>query len=170
MTLDTAGMGNSNDLLTVSGAVTLGGTLALRQTTMPAGTVTLIDGGTGLTGNFASSNEMSTEGLVNGLLISQTLVNDATNFDLQLVTTVMTPPVVEPPVTPPVTPPVVEPPVTPPVTPPVVEPPVDSASSRAASDPTGNSASDSASGRAASNSASDSAGDSAGDSAHDKPV
>ena len=74
LTLDTAGMGNANDLLMVSGAVTLGGTLALRQTTMPAGTVTLIDGGTALSGNFASSNEMSTEGLVNGLLISQTLV------------------------------------------------------------------------------------------------
>ena len=91
LTLDTAGMGNANDRLMVSGAVTLGGTLALRQTTMPAGTVTLIDGGTALSGNFANSNEMSTEGLVNGLLISQTLVNDATNFDLQLVTTVMTP-------------------------------------------------------------------------------
>ena len=45
LTLDTAGMGNANDRLMVSGAVTLGGTLALRQTTMPAGTVTLIDGG-----------------------------------------------------------------------------------------------------------------------------
>ena len=62
LTLDTAGMGNANDRLMVSGAVTLGGTLALRQTTMPAGTVTLIDGGTALSGNFASSNEMSTEG------------------------------------------------------------------------------------------------------------
>ena len=47
-------------------------------------------GGTALSG-FANSNEMSTEGLVNGLLISQTLVNDATNFDLQLITTVTTP-------------------------------------------------------------------------------
>ena len=91
LTLDTNGAGGETDLLMVSGAVTLGGTLALRQTTMPAGTVTLIDGGTALSGNFASSNEMSTEGLVNGLLISQTLVQDGINFDLQLVTTVTTP-------------------------------------------------------------------------------
>ena len=89
LTLDTAGMGNANDRLMVSGAVTLGGTLMLRQTTMPAGMVILIDGGTSLTGDFASSNEMSTEGLVNGLLISQELVRDTTNFDLQLVTTVL---------------------------------------------------------------------------------
>ena len=91
LTLDTNGAGGETDLLMVSGAVTLGGTLMLRQTTMPAGTVTLIDGGTALSGNFASSNEMSTEGLVNGLLISQTLVQDGINFDLQLVTTVTTP-------------------------------------------------------------------------------
>ena len=89
LTLDTNGMGNANDRLMVSGAVTLGGTLMLRQTTMPAGMVILIDGGTSLTGDFASSNEMSTEGLVNGLLISQELVRDTTNFDLQLVTTVL---------------------------------------------------------------------------------
>ena len=89
LTLDTNGMGNANDRLMVSGAVTLGGTLMLRQTTMPAGMVILIDGGTSLTGDFANSNEMSTEGLVNGLLISQELVRDTTNFDLQLVTTVL---------------------------------------------------------------------------------
>ena len=91
LTLDTNGAGGETDLLMVSGAVTLGGTLMLRQTTMPEGMVTLIDGGTALSGNFASSNEMSTEGLVNGLLISQTLVQDGINFDLQLVTTVTTP-------------------------------------------------------------------------------
>ena len=90
LTLDTAGTGNDNDLLMVTGAVTLGGTLVLRQTTMPAGTVTLIDGGTALSGDFASSNEMSTEGLVSGLLVRQELVQDTTNFDLQLVTTVLT--------------------------------------------------------------------------------
>ena len=44
LTLDTNGAGGETDLLTVTGTVTLGGTLALRQTTMPDGTVTLIDG------------------------------------------------------------------------------------------------------------------------------
>ena len=45
LTLDTNGMGNANDRLMVSGAVTLGGTLMLRQTTMPAGMVILSTAG-----------------------------------------------------------------------------------------------------------------------------
>ena len=52
LTLDTNGAGGETDLLMVSGAVTLGGTLALRQTTMPDGTVVLIDGAS-LSGTFA---------------------------------------------------------------------------------------------------------------------
>ena len=95
--LDVSGMGNANDLLRVIGAVTLGGTLALRQTTIPDGTVILIDGGTALSGGFANSNELRAEGLVNGLLINQRLVLDMDGFNLQLVTTSMLPvPLVDP--------------------------------------------------------------------------
>ena len=85
LSLDTAGMGNANDLLTVSGDVSLGGTLALRQSTILPGTVTLIDGGTSLTGDFSS-----TTGLKVGVLLSQSLVQDPGAFDLQLVTVAVT--------------------------------------------------------------------------------
>ena len=54
LTLDTAGIGNDNDALTVEGAVTLGGDLVLRQSTIVTGTVTLIDGATSLSGDFTT--------------------------------------------------------------------------------------------------------------------
>ena len=46
--IDTGGMGNNNDLLTVSGDVILGGDLVLRQASVATGTVTLINGGASL--------------------------------------------------------------------------------------------------------------------------
>ena len=85
LALDTGGAGGALDLLTVSGDVTLDGTLALTQTTMPDGTVILIDGAS-LTGTFAT-----TTGLVNGALISQTITYDSPSGQVRLVTTVMTP-------------------------------------------------------------------------------
>ena len=85
LALDTGGAGGALDLLTVSGDVTLSGTLALTQTTMPDGTVILIDGAS-LTGTFAT-----TTGLVNGALISQTITYDNPSGQVRLVTTVMIP-------------------------------------------------------------------------------
>ena len=84
LTLDTAGMNNANDLLTVEGAVTLGGTLVLRQTTMPDGTVVLIDG-VSLSGTFAT-----TTGLISAPLISQAITYDGPSGQVRLVTTVIT--------------------------------------------------------------------------------
>ena len=85
LTLDTNGAGGETDLLTVSGALTLDGTLALRQATMPNGTVVLIDGGS-LSGTFAS-----TSGLVNAPLLSQRIVYDSLTGEVRLVTSVMVP-------------------------------------------------------------------------------
>ena len=85
LTLDTAGMGNDNDLLTVSGDVTLGGTLVLRQASVATGTVTLINGATSLSGDFDTVT-----GLRDGVLVSQSLFQDATAFDLQLITVAAT--------------------------------------------------------------------------------
>ena len=85
LTLDTNGAGGETDLLTVIGAVSVGGTLALTQTTMPDGTVVLIDGAS-LTGTFAS-----TTGLVTGLLISQAIAYDGPSGEVRLVTIVTTP-------------------------------------------------------------------------------
>ena len=90
LALDTGGAGGALDFLTVSGDVTLGGTLALTQTTMPDGTVILIDGAS-LTGTFAT-----TTGLVNGALISQTITYDNPSGQVRLVTTVMIPPMPDP--------------------------------------------------------------------------
>ena len=81
LSLDTAGTGNDNDLLTVSGAVTLGGTLTLTQTTMPEGTVVLIDGAS-LIGTFAQG----ITGLINSPLISQAITYDSPTGEVRLVT------------------------------------------------------------------------------------
>ncbi len=73
-----------NDLINTSGGVTLNG--ALNFTTfvgaLPGTTQTIIDGGTALNGVFSDVN-----GLLSGLLIQQTLVFDATNFDVNVVAT-----------------------------------------------------------------------------------
>ena len=87
LTLDTNGAGGETDLLTVTGAVTLDGTLALRQTTMPDGMVVLIDGAS-LTGAFA---EDSITGLISAPLISQVIAYDGPSGQVRLVTTVMAP-------------------------------------------------------------------------------
>ena len=83
LSLDTNGAGGETDLLMVSGAVTLGGTLALTQTTMPSGTVVLIDGAS-LSGTFAS-----TTGLIDAPLISQAIAYDGPNGQVRLITTVL---------------------------------------------------------------------------------
>ena len=83
LSLDTAGIGNANDLLTVNGAVTLGGTLVLRQTATVDGTVILINGATGISGDFDTILNLR-----NGVLVSQTLIKDTVAFDLQLITRV----------------------------------------------------------------------------------
>ena len=85
LSLDVDAMSGTSDMLTVSGAVTLGGTLAIRQSVLAAGTVTLIDGGTSLTGDFLTSNIF---GLVDGPVVQQTIMMDTVEFDIQLVTEV----------------------------------------------------------------------------------
>ena len=83
LSLDTLADG-SFDQLIVTGVATVDGTLALgQQTTMPDGTVVLIDGRR-LIGIFAS-----TTGLINGLLISQEISYDNANGDARLVTSVI---------------------------------------------------------------------------------
>ena len=83
LSLDTNGAGGETDLLMVSGAVTLGGTLALTQTTMPDGTVVLIDGAS-LSGTFAS-----TTGLIDAPLIRQAIAYDGPSGEVRLITTVL---------------------------------------------------------------------------------
>jgi hypothetical protein len=71
------------DSLIVTGDVTLGGGLAISQFGLFGETVTLIDGGTGLSGAFDSVT-----GLLEGrLLVSQAVEYDLANFNVNLVTT-----------------------------------------------------------------------------------
>ena len=86
LTFDT---GATSDMLTVEGAVTLGGVLVLRQDSVADGIITLIDGSMSLSGDFGSNEEIPL-GLRNTVLVSQTLSRDSVNFDLQLVTTIAT--------------------------------------------------------------------------------
>jgi len=74
----------SADAIAVSGNVTLGGTLNLNQSGVFADRITLIDGGTGLSGSFDN-----TTGLLGGLLISQAIELDQALFDVNLVTTMI---------------------------------------------------------------------------------
>ena len=73
----------SFDQIMVGRAVFVDGTLALgQQTTMPDGTVVLIDGAS-LSGSFAT-----TTGLISGALISQAIVYDSLTGEVRLVTSV----------------------------------------------------------------------------------
>ena len=78
---------NAIDVLTVSGNVTLGGTLILRRLddNLVDKIITIIDGGTGLSGDFA---DIGGDGLIQGVLIDQRLFLDSVNFDVQILTTV----------------------------------------------------------------------------------
>ena len=76
----------SFDQIMVTGAVTVSGTLALgQQTTMPSGTVILIDGAS-LSGTFATIT-----GLITAPLVSQEITYDTTSGEVRLVTTAMAP-------------------------------------------------------------------------------
>ena len=81
LTLDRVSDG-TGDLVTVSGDVTLAGTLTLHQYGSYAGPVTLINGATGLSGGFDSVTGLLTA----RPLVSQAIVFDATTFDVNLVT------------------------------------------------------------------------------------
>jgi hypothetical protein len=70
------------DRLTVTGDVTLGGGLEIRQFGLFGASVTLIDGGTGLGGSF----DWVTGLLEDGLLASQAIELDQANFDVNLIT------------------------------------------------------------------------------------
>ena len=82
LTLDANAFSGWGDQVVVSGELALGGELALRQSGNFGTPLTLIDGGTGLTGSFDSVTGL----LVSRLLVSQSIAYDAVNFDVNLVT------------------------------------------------------------------------------------
>ncbi len=75
---------SDNDLINVSGDISLSGALNLIQGDMFAQEIRLIDGDAGLSGNFTTVN-----GLLSGLLLGQEIVTDTVNADVNLVTTIV---------------------------------------------------------------------------------
>ena len=84
LTLD-INSGSDFDKITVTGDVALSGALNLNQGVFIDETITLIDGGTGLSGNFSSINGI----FDGGLLINQAVELDTTNFDVNLVSSIV---------------------------------------------------------------------------------
>ncbi len=81
LTLDVVN-GTSLDQIIVSGDVTLDGALVVNQSAFIKEDRTLIDGGTGLFGNFSSVSGLATD----GLLVSQIVQLDRVNNDVKLST------------------------------------------------------------------------------------
>ncbi|WP_430429974.1 hypothetical protein [Parasphingorhabdus sp.] len=73
-------LNGSSDQIIVSGDVTLNGALVINQSEFVMETTTLIDGGTGLFGDFNSVAGLSSS----GLLVTQALQLDRTNNDVNL--------------------------------------------------------------------------------------
>jgi hypothetical protein len=82
LTIDANAFAGWRDRIVVSGDLVLGGELALRQYGNFGAPITLIDGGTALAGSFDTVTGL----LASRLLVSQAIVYDAVNFDVNLVT------------------------------------------------------------------------------------